>query len=430
MATSASAWAIRCSSSVSGAAAAPEEVQPADHLASAGAAAPRAPTCSRRRRPPRRSAASARRARRGRGPSQPRPAAMQSRQGPSSFCSWNSSSRRICSLEEATTCRPPRWSSSSRPAARRREQVDAVCTSRSMQVDDVVVVDERVGQLTKRLRQQRPPCRRPVGRRSMPSCVLLGEAEPAGARRRSATSSTVAALREGGGAQLHQGVLDRRRRAAPSPCRRRPCTRRRYAVARPSCATRSAASVAQVEQRSAVASAASSAARSWPRLERPGVLPGRGPWLRARWRRSAAGRRTAARTPAAAAARGSPATGPARPRAGRAGRRPAPGQRAVAASTQGPSPRTNCSSSIAAATASVAADRRPVPGVRDEGDAAAVDADRLEAALADLAHRSASRASAAPAEPSAPFTGRPSLPRAAGGEPPSGGALTSVLRAP
>ncbi len=45
------------------------------------------------------------------------PVRTDSRQGPSSFCSWNSSSSRDSSLEDATGCRVPRGSTSSSPAA-------------------------------------------------------------------------------------------------------------------------------------------------------------------------------------------------------------------------------------------------------------------------------------------------------------------------
>ena len=45
------------------------------------------------------------------------PVRKQSRQGPSWFCSWNSSSSRAASLEAATTRSSPRGSASSSPAA-------------------------------------------------------------------------------------------------------------------------------------------------------------------------------------------------------------------------------------------------------------------------------------------------------------------------
>ena len=57
-----------------------------------------------------------------------RPVRKQSRQGPWSFCSWNSSSSRAASLEAATTRSSPRGSASSSPAA----DTSSSCTLRSV----------------------------------------------------------------------------------------------------------------------------------------------------------------------------------------------------------------------------------------------------------------------------------------------------------
>ena len=98
------------------------------------------------RRPPRRMAASGRRA-------SARSATLtgaavwkQSRHGPSSLCSCNNSMHVARPRLEAATARSSRRASPSRCRPRRRQQLDAEVDQPVQQVDDVVVVDQGVGQ--------------------------------------------------------------------------------------------------------------------------------------------------------------------------------------------------------------------------------------------------------------------------------------------
>ncbi len=75
------------------------------------------------------------------------PVRKQSTHGPSSVCSWNSSSSRVRSEEAATTCSVSCSSVSSSPAAETPSSCDAPFGQHVQEVDHVEVVDERVGHL-------------------------------------------------------------------------------------------------------------------------------------------------------------------------------------------------------------------------------------------------------------------------------------------
>ena len=72
---------------------------------------------------------------------------------PSLLCSWKSSSNRVVSLEDAISCRPPRWSTSMRPASATSSSSHARAHQVVQEIHDVEVVDQRVCQDHEALRE-------------------------------------------------------------------------------------------------------------------------------------------------------------------------------------------------------------------------------------------------------------------------------------